>query len=70
MFAPYALEYVIAVLGSDRVVVGSDFPFMPDPPGAILEHMAGLTPDDVERLRRTNALALLGETASVPTPST
>ena len=70
VFAPHTLEYVIAVLGSDRVVVGSDFPFMPDPPGAILEHMAGLTPDDVERLRRTNALALLGETASVPTPST
>src|SRR5581483_2755022 len=33
VFAPAALRYVIEVLGVDRVVVGSDYPFMPDPPG-------------------------------------
>ena len=50
------------VLGHDRVVVGSDYPFMPDAPGAVLEHMNGLEPDDLERIRRTNARTLLGET--------
>jgi aminocarboxymuconate-semialdehyde decarboxylase len=61
VFAPYALAYVLDILGADRVVVGSDYPFMPDAPGAVLEEMRGLTKDDLERICTTNALALLGE---------
>jgi aminocarboxymuconate-semialdehyde decarboxylase len=61
VFAPYALAYVLEVLGVDRVVVGSDYPFMPDPPGAILEEMTALSRDDLERICTRNALALLGE---------
>jgi aminocarboxymuconate-semialdehyde decarboxylase len=61
VFAPYALAFVLQVLGNQRVVVGSDYPFMPDPPGAILEHMTGLTSDDLERIGRGNARALLGD---------
>ena len=62
VFAPYALTFVLDVLGVDRVVVGSDYPFMPDPPGAILENMTRLSKHDLERVRTQNALALLGET--------
>ena len=61
VFAPYALAYVLEVLGVDRVVVGSDYPFMPDAPGAVLEAMAGLSREDLERICTTNALALLGD---------
>ncbi|HEY8217928.1 MAG TPA: amidohydrolase family protein [Acidimicrobiia bacterium] len=61
VFAPHALVYVLAVLGHDRVVVGSDYPFMPDRPGAVLEEMAALSQDDLERICTRNALALLGE---------
>jgi aminocarboxymuconate-semialdehyde decarboxylase len=61
VFAPYALAFVLQVLGNERVVVGSDYPFMPDRPGAILEHMTGLTSDDLERIGRGNARALLGD---------
>jgi len=61
VFAPYALTFVLQVLGSERVVVGSDYPFMPDAPGAILEHMTGLSQDDIERIGRDNAQTLLGD---------
>jgi aminocarboxymuconate-semialdehyde decarboxylase len=64
VFAPYALEFVLQVLGRERVVVGSDYPFMPDAPGAILEQMTGLTRADLERIGRGNAQTLLGETAA------
>jgi aminocarboxymuconate-semialdehyde decarboxylase len=63
VFRPYALAYVIDMLGVDRVVVGSDYPFMPDAPGAVLDEMHDLTHDDLERIHTTNALALLGEEA-------
>jgi predicted TIM-barrel fold metal-dependent hydrolase len=42
-------------------VVGSDYPFMPDAPGAILRHMTGLSRDDLERIGRDNARVLLGD---------
>ena len=64
VFAPYALEFVLQILGRERVVVGSDYPFMPDAPGAILEHMTGLSRADLERIGRGNAQTLLGETAA------
>ena len=44
VFAPWALQFVLDVLGVDRVVVGSDYPFMPDAPGAVLEHLTNLEP--------------------------
>jgi aminocarboxymuconate-semialdehyde decarboxylase len=61
VFAPYALAFVLQVLGRERVVVGSDYPFMPDAPGAILELMTGLTRDDLERIGSGNAEVLLGD---------
>jgi aminocarboxymuconate-semialdehyde decarboxylase len=61
VFAPYALAFVLEVLGRDRVVIGSDYPFMPDAPGAILGHMTGLTRDDLELIERDNARTLLGD---------
>ncbi len=61
VFAPQALEFVLQVVGDEQVVVGSDYPFMPDAPGEVLRHMPGLSETQVERIRRTNALALLGD---------
>jgi aminocarboxymuconate-semialdehyde decarboxylase len=42
VFSPKALQYVLSVVGDDRVVVGSDYPFMPDPPGAVLDEFDDL----------------------------
>jgi aminocarboxymuconate-semialdehyde decarboxylase len=61
VFAPWALRFVLEVLGADRVVVGSDYPFMPDAPGAVLEHLTDLTSEDLERITVGNARALLGD---------
>jgi aminocarboxymuconate-semialdehyde decarboxylase len=68
VFEPYALEFVLARLGHERIVVGSDYPFMPDPPGAVLEHLTGLAPGVLEAISTTNAHVLLGE-SRFPTPT-
>ena len=61
VFAPWALQFVLDVLGVDRVVVGSDYPFMPDAPGAVLEHLTDLSREDLERITVGNARSLLGD---------
>jgi aminocarboxymuconate-semialdehyde decarboxylase len=61
VFAPWALQFVLDVLGVDRVVVGSDYPFMPDAPGAVLEHLTDLSREDLERITVGNARTLLGD---------
>jgi aminocarboxymuconate-semialdehyde decarboxylase len=61
VFAPWALRFVLEVLGVDRVVVGSDYPFMPDAPGAVLEHLTDLGRDELERISVGNARVLLGD---------
>jgi aminocarboxymuconate-semialdehyde decarboxylase len=61
VFAPWALRFVLEVLGVDRVVVGSDYPFMPDAPGAVLEHLTDLGAGDRERITDGNARVLLGD---------
>jgi aminocarboxymuconate-semialdehyde decarboxylase len=66
VFEPYALEFVIARLGHERIVVGSDYPFMPDPPGAVLEQLTGLSAGELEAISTGNARALLGD----PVPRT
>ena len=64
VFAPDALRFVLQALGADRVVVGSDYPFMPDAPGAVLEHLTDLGRDDLERITVANAQVLLGDVAA------
>jgi aminocarboxymuconate-semialdehyde decarboxylase len=61
VFAPWALRFVLDVLGADRVVVGSDYPFMPDAPGAVLAQLAGLGRDERDRITVGNARVLLGD---------
>jgi aminocarboxymuconate-semialdehyde decarboxylase len=61
VFAPWALRFVVEVLGVDRVVVGSDYPFMPDAPGAVLEQLTDLGREDLDRITVGNARALLGD---------
>jgi aminocarboxymuconate-semialdehyde decarboxylase len=61
VFAPWALRFVLQVLGVDRVVVGSDYPFMPDAPGAVLEHLTDLSRDELEQITVGNARVLLGD---------
>lgn len=60
------LRYLLDLLGADRFMVGSDFPFavMEDPPGAVLDtpELAGA---DHQALRYTNARRLLGESSGV-----
>jgi aminocarboxymuconate-semialdehyde decarboxylase len=70
VFAPHALAYVIDVIGNDRVVVGSDYPFMPDRPGAVLDEMTGLDSTDLERISTGNARVLLGDDDRKETPCT
>lgn len=56
------LRYLLDLLGADRFLVGSDFPFvvMEHPPGAVLDspELAGV---DATALRSRNALRFLGE---------
>ncbi len=59
VFAPAALAYVLSIVGDRQVVVGSDYPFMPDPPGAVLDQLPGLDDGQRERIREGNAMRLL-----------
>lgn len=70
VFAPHALASVVAMVGDDRVVVGSDYPFMPDRPGAVLDELATLDEGQRGRIREDNALCLLhGSSAPAPGPA-
>lgn len=59
VYSPALLHLALDTFGSGRVVVGSDYPFLPDPPGAILAG-AGLPAEVVAGIRSANAAALLG----------
>ena len=58
---PKLLRYVLDLVGDERVMLGSDYPFpLGDLTiGAFIEEM-GLAPKQVERIFRTNALEWLG----------
>ena len=59
VFAPHALDFVLAMVGDDQVVVGSDYPFMPDAPGAVLDELTSLDDAQRVRIREINPLRLL-----------
>jgi aminocarboxymuconate-semialdehyde decarboxylase len=58
-----ALEYLIARVGADRVVVGTDAPYDlgEENPLGMLDSLPGLTAEQRELIHGRNALALIGE---------
>jgi aminocarboxymuconate-semialdehyde decarboxylase len=68
VFAPHALAFVLAMVGDDQVVVGSDYPFMPDAPGAVLEELVSLSDGQRTRIREINPLRLLDRQRDEPRP--
>lgn len=60
VYSPPLLQAVFDTLGETRVVVGSDYPFLPGRPGEILDQMPELTSDVRAQVRRDNARNLLG----------
>jgi aminocarboxymuconate-semialdehyde decarboxylase len=64
LHGPESLRYVISRLGSDRVCLGSDYPFPlgESPPGHIIEQMTELDDYQRQRLLADTALEFLGLT--------
>ena len=58
---PHALMEIVNAVGSDKVILGSDYPFPlgENVPGAMIEHMSELSADDKRRILWDNALAFL-----------
>lgn len=62
-YTPDALGALLALVGSTQVFVGSDAPFFGEAPGYVLDALHAATPlgaDDLDAVRRRNALAFLG----------
>lgn len=59
VYEPTLLHAAIAVYGATQVVVGSDYPFLPDRPGELADRTPGLTDEQLAALRHGNARALL-----------
>jgi aminocarboxymuconate-semialdehyde decarboxylase len=57
-FDPVALDHLVARVGADRIVVGSDYPGPFGPPGATVRECTSLS---LQTGLRNNALAFLGE---------
>ncbi len=59
---PAMLRHLLALVGEERVVLGSDYPFPlgEERPGEIIESLEGLGPATRRRLLADNALAFLG----------
>jgi aminocarboxymuconate-semialdehyde decarboxylase len=66
---PRALRYLIDLLGTERIALGSDYPFPlgEAEPGKILDALSELTAAERRRLEWGTALEFLGE-AKVPAP--
>lgn len=62
VFEPEAIAYLVALLGVDHVLMGSDRPFdMGDnDPVGLVRRVPGLSPDDQAKILGGNAQALLG----------
>jgi len=58
------LEYIVDVMGTDKVVLGSDYPFPlgEDEPGKLIESVGKFDVDTKAKLLGENALSLLGMT--------
>ena len=59
---PDTLRFLLRLVGPDRVMLGSDYPFPlgEDVPGRMIETMADLAPDVKDRLLAATALEFLG----------
>lgn len=59
-----ALDFLVSVMGEDRVILGSDYPFPlgEDHPGLLVESSETLTESQKTKLLETNALEFLGLT--------
>lgn len=68
VFSEAALSLLVEVMGEDRVVVGSDYPFPlgEDCAGALVRSHRGFAEDTRTKILRQNAQQLLGITASIP----
>jgi aminocarboxymuconate-semialdehyde decarboxylase len=66
VFRSDAISHLIDVVGPDRVLMGTDYPFDmgPDQPLALLDEHLGLTQDQRSAIAGANALHLLGLDAS------
>lgn len=61
LFFPPAVRYMAEVVGPDRVVLGSDFPFdLGDPEPLRVVRESGLAPDVVDRILVENGARVLG----------
>lgn len=62
LFDPLALTYLVRAFGSDRVLLGTDFPFemRPEDPVAMVEAVPDLSGADREAILGGNAARLLG----------
>jgi aminocarboxymuconate-semialdehyde decarboxylase len=62
VFEPEAVAYLAALVGADRILMGSDLPFdMGEPdPVALIHRVPSLTDEDRARILGGNAEALLG----------
>lgn len=59
VFDPNILRFVAETLGEERIVTGTDHPFVELPAGALLESVTGLSNEFEGRVRASNALRLL-----------
>lgn len=62
-FDRHNVQFQVSLLGAGRVVLGSDFPHQVDAtPARVEAALAGLAPEDQDRIRGGNAAALLART--------
>ena len=64
LYEPAMLEALIAHVGADRIVMGSDFPVGETDPVGFVERSTSLSAEDVERVTGTTAARLLGLVAA------
>jgi aminocarboxymuconate-semialdehyde decarboxylase len=63
LYEPAMLEALVARVGSDRIVMGSDFPVGDTDPVGFVRRCPTLAPDDVDRIVGGTLASLLGLTA-------
>ena len=59
-YDPRALAYLISIVGSERVMFGTDWPHQVHDVAGSLANTAALPPDQRDAIRGTNAIALFG----------
>jgi aminocarboxymuconate-semialdehyde decarboxylase len=59
-FRPAVLEALIARVGADRIVLGSDYPFGEDDPIGFLRQCSNASDADVEMMASKTPAGLLG----------